>query len=219
MRIQNCFDSNLAYMDHSLPPLGLFLQIKLNFLSLSQAHLLKHKERYFKRNWSKIQKLLLFPIIKPSPHKRPTFDNKRQTRVFWQTKSLTLLFSKFSSGSWSISFFGLIFSPFGIKHQNGINFGPFNPIASPKSSTKSKKAIRVDRWTWSELLSHRSAVEVLHGPSPPFSFQSTFETKSSKLKHMVSLKGSSCSTSPPKYVHDLQMDLRGPGSACTTWAP
>jgi tetrahydromethanopterin S-methyltransferase subunit C len=35
-----------------------------------------------------------------------------------------------------------IFSPFGIKHQNGINLGPFNPIASPKSSNKSTKAIR-----------------------------------------------------------------------------
>jgi hypothetical protein len=40
-----------------------------------------------------------------------------------------------------------------------------------------------------------------------FHFQSTFETKSSKLKHMVSRKGLSCSTSPPKYVHHLQMDL------------
>jgi hypothetical protein len=50
MRTQNCFDSNLAYMDHSLPPLGLFLQINLNFLSLSQTRLLKHKERYFKLN-------------------------------------------------------------------------------------------------------------------------------------------------------------------------
>jgi hypothetical protein len=29
----------LAYMDHSLPPLGLFLQIDLNFLTLSQTHL------------------------------------------------------------------------------------------------------------------------------------------------------------------------------------
>ena len=128
IRTQNCFDSNLTYMDHSLPPLGLFLQIKLNFLSLSQTHLLKHKERSFKRNWSKIQKLPLFPIIKYSPHKRSTFDNKRQTRVFWQTKTLTLLFSKFSSGSWSISCFGLIFSPFGIKHQNGIIFGPLTPL-------------------------------------------------------------------------------------------
>ena len=117
MRTRICFDSNLAYLDHSLPPLGLFLQIKLNFLSLSQTHLLKHKESYFKRNWSKIQKLPLFPIIKPSPH-------KRQIRVFWQTKTLTLLFSKFTSGSWSIYCFGLIFSPFGIKHQNMIIIGP-----------------------------------------------------------------------------------------------
>jgi hypothetical protein len=32
IRTRICFDSNLAYLDHSLPPLGLFLQIKLNFL-------------------------------------------------------------------------------------------------------------------------------------------------------------------------------------------
>jgi hypothetical protein len=74
---QICFDSNLAYLDHSLPPLGLFLQIKLNFLSLSKIHLLRHRERYSKRNWSKIQKLPLFSIIKHSPHKRPIFDNNR----------------------------------------------------------------------------------------------------------------------------------------------
>jgi hypothetical protein len=50
MRTKFVFDSNLAYLDHSLPPLGLFLQIKLNFLSLSQIHLLRHRERYSKRN-------------------------------------------------------------------------------------------------------------------------------------------------------------------------
>jgi hypothetical protein len=43
---QIVFDSNLAYLDHSLPPLGLFLQIKFIFLSLSQTHLFEHKERY-----------------------------------------------------------------------------------------------------------------------------------------------------------------------------
>ena len=32
---QIVFDSNLAYLDHSLPPLGLFLQIKIIFLPLS----------------------------------------------------------------------------------------------------------------------------------------------------------------------------------------
>jgi hypothetical protein len=62
-----------------------------------------------------------------------------------------------------------------------------------------------------KLLFHQSAVEVLHGPSPPFPFQTTFETKLSKLKHTVSLKGSSCSTSPLKFVHHLQRtcEVRG----------
>jgi hypothetical protein len=50
LRTQICFESNLAYLDHSLPPLGLFLKIKLNFLSLSQIHLLRPRERYSKRN-------------------------------------------------------------------------------------------------------------------------------------------------------------------------
>jgi hypothetical protein len=118
---RNVFDSNLAYLDHPLPPLGLFLQINFNFLSLSQTRLLRHQERYSKRNWSKIQQLPLFPIIKHSPHKRPTFDKKRHLENFDKTKVLTLLFSKFSSGSWSICF-SLNFSPFGIKHQNGIIF-------------------------------------------------------------------------------------------------
>jgi hypothetical protein len=45
---QIVFDSNLAYLDHSLPPLGLFLQINFIFLSLSQTHLFGHKERYSK---------------------------------------------------------------------------------------------------------------------------------------------------------------------------
>jgi hypothetical protein len=43
---QIVLNSNLAYLDHSLPPLGLFLQIKIIFLFLSQTHMLRHKERY-----------------------------------------------------------------------------------------------------------------------------------------------------------------------------
>jgi hypothetical protein len=39
------FAQVLTYLDHSLPPLGLFLQIKFIFLSLSQTHLFGHKER------------------------------------------------------------------------------------------------------------------------------------------------------------------------------
>jgi hypothetical protein len=43
---QIIFAQDLTYLDHSLPPLGLFLQIKFIFLSLSQTHLFGHKERY-----------------------------------------------------------------------------------------------------------------------------------------------------------------------------
>jgi hypothetical protein len=31
MRAQICFDSNLAYMDHSLPPLGFFFENQTQF--------------------------------------------------------------------------------------------------------------------------------------------------------------------------------------------
>jgi hypothetical protein len=53
---QIVFDSNLAYLDHSLPQLGLFLQIKLIFLSLSQTHLFRHKERYSNGKFDQVPK-------------------------------------------------------------------------------------------------------------------------------------------------------------------
>ena len=130
--------SFLAYMDHPLPPLGLFLQIKLNFLSLSQIHLLSHRERYSKKNWSLIQKLPLFPIINTSPHKRPTFDKRDNARVLTNQK-LYPCFQSFSSGSWSIYCFGLYFLPLWHQAPKQDQSWPFNPIASPKSSTKSKR--------------------------------------------------------------------------------
>jgi hypothetical protein len=57
---QIVFDSNLAYLDHSLPQLGLFLQIKFFFLPLSQTHLFGHKERYSKRKIDQVPKNSLF---------------------------------------------------------------------------------------------------------------------------------------------------------------
>jgi hypothetical protein len=39
------FPQILTYLDQSLPPLGLFLQIKFIFLSLIQTHLFGHQER------------------------------------------------------------------------------------------------------------------------------------------------------------------------------
>jgi hypothetical protein len=70
---QIVFDSNLAYLDHPLSPLGLFLQIKFIFLSLSQTYLFGHKERYSKSEIVQDPKTPPFPIIINSPHKRPNF--------------------------------------------------------------------------------------------------------------------------------------------------
>jgi hypothetical protein len=84
------FPQILTYLDQSLPPLGLFLQIKFIFLSLIQTHLFGHKERKSKSEIDQVPKTPPFPIIINSPHKRPNFD---------KSKVLTLLFSKYSSGS------------------------------------------------------------------------------------------------------------------------
>jgi hypothetical protein len=93
---QIVFDSNLAYLDHSLPPLGLFLQIKFIFLSLIQTHLFRHIERYFNQKIDQVPKTPLFAIIKNSPPQEAKFCNKS---ILVKSKILTLLFSKFSSGS------------------------------------------------------------------------------------------------------------------------
>jgi hypothetical protein len=88
MKTQYSFDSYLAYMDHSLPPLGLFLQIKLNFLSLSQFTFRDIKRGIPKEIDQGFQKLPLFPIINTSPHK--SFD---------KPKALFYYFQNFSRGS------------------------------------------------------------------------------------------------------------------------
>jgi hypothetical protein len=69
---QIVFANDLAYLDHSLPPLGLFLQINF-FLSLSQTHLFGQIKRYSKRKIDQVPKTPPFPIIKILPHKRPNF--------------------------------------------------------------------------------------------------------------------------------------------------
>jgi hypothetical protein len=62
-----------------LPPLGLFLQIKFFFLSISQTHLFGQIERYSKSKIYQVPKTSPFPIIKIIPHKRPKFA----IRGFW----------------------------------------------------------------------------------------------------------------------------------------
>jgi hypothetical protein len=73
---QIVFDYYLAYLDHSLPPLGLFLQIKFIFLSLSRTHLFGQIKRCSKRKIDEVPKTPPFPMIKNSPPQETKFCNK-----------------------------------------------------------------------------------------------------------------------------------------------
>jgi hypothetical protein len=64
---QIVFANDFAYLDHSLPPLGLFLQIKFFFLSLSQTHLLGQIKRYFKRKIDQVTETPPFSHNQNSP--------------------------------------------------------------------------------------------------------------------------------------------------------
>jgi hypothetical protein len=79
---QIVFDYNLAYLDRSLPPLGLFLQIKFIFLSLSQTHLFGNIKSYSKSKNDQVPKTPPFSHNQNSPHQRPNFAIK----VFWTNK-------------------------------------------------------------------------------------------------------------------------------------
>jgi hypothetical protein len=115
-------------MDHPLPPLGLFLQIKLKSLSLSQTHMLKHKESHSKEIDQRFKKLPLFPIITTSSHKKPTFDKRDNKRVLTNQKLYSTIFKISQVVADPFIALAFIFSPFGIKHQNGINLGPLTPL-------------------------------------------------------------------------------------------
>ena len=119
IRTQNCFDSNLAYMDHSLPPLG-FVFANQTQISISKSKRVIPKERF--------QKLPLFPIINTSPHKRPTFDKRDNKRDLTNQKLYSTVFKISQVVADPFITLAFIFSPFGIKHQNGINLGPLTPL-------------------------------------------------------------------------------------------
>jgi hypothetical protein len=93
---QIVFTLILAYLDPSLPPLGLFLQIKFIFLYLSQTHLFGNKERYSKSENDQDPKTPHFSHNHKFSPQETKFCNKS---ILANQKILTLLFSKFSSGS------------------------------------------------------------------------------------------------------------------------
>jgi hypothetical protein len=77
---------------------------------------------------SRFQKLPLFPIINTSPHKSPTFDKRDNKRVLTNQKLYSTIFKTSQVVADPFIALAFIFSPFGIKHQNGINLGPLTSL-------------------------------------------------------------------------------------------
>jgi hypothetical protein len=207
MKTQNCFDSYLAYMDHSLPPLGLFLQIKLKFLSLSQPHMLRYKESCSNWIWSKISKTPLFPLLSLLPTRDQLLTIRGKQEYFDKQKTLTLLFKK--SQVVADPFIALAF--FSPPLASSTKTGSILALLTPLPHQNLQLRVKRQEEYKDELgrsysfigVQWKSFMVQVH----LFPFKTPFETRLSKLKHTVSLKGSSCSTSPPKFVHHLQMDL------------
>jgi hypothetical protein len=174
---QIIFTQDLTYLDHSLPPLGLFLQIKFIFQEW---------------NWSSV-KNSPFSHNQNSPPQETKFCNKS---ILDKSKILTLLLLKFTSGSWSICF-GLNFSPFGMKHQNGIIFGPLTPLPHQKCQFRAKRQLEHKNELGSNYTNTGVQWKSLHRPSPHFSFNAPFRLHQVYSNNQVSLKRSSCNTSPP----------------------
>ena len=104
-------------------------------ISKSNTHVEAYRELAQKRLIKDFKNSPFFFIINTSPHKRPTFDKRDNTRVLTNQKLYSTIF-KISSTIFKISqvvadpfiTLAFIFSPFGIKHQNGINLGPLTPL-------------------------------------------------------------------------------------------
>ena len=154
-----------------------FIFIK-QILSLSQTHLFGQIQRYSKSKIDQVPKTFPFSHNQNSPHKRLNFANKR---ILDKIQISTLLFLKFTSG-WLIHLlWPLSFSPFGIKHQNGIAFGPLTPLPHQNVKQKRNDNENTIRNLGQDTF-YRSAVEALSLSKFTFPFQCSLETTSSVLK-------------------------------------
>jgi hypothetical protein len=73
------------------------------------------------------------------------------------------------------------FSPFGIKHQNGVTFGPLTPLPHKNVKYEQKGNENITKNLGQDTF-YRNAVEALSMSKFTFPFQYSFEIASSALK-------------------------------------
>ena len=138
-------------------------------ISKSNTLVWANQERFQWKNWSST-KNSPFPIIKNSPPQETKFCNKS---ILDKSKILTLLFSKVHNKWLANPFcFGLNFSPFGIKHQNGIILGPLTPLPHQKCQLRAKRQLEHKNELRIKYTNTGVQWKSLHGPSSHFPFNS-----------------------------------------------
>jgi hypothetical protein len=162
------------------------------FLSLSQTHLFGQIKRCSKRKLIKYQKLPLFPIIKNSPPQETKFCN---LSILTKSNSNSTIFKilKWLADPFALA---LISPPLALSTKTG-SFWPFNLIASPKMSIPSKRQLGHTNELGSNYTNTGVQWKSLHCPSPHFPFNAPFRLHQVYSNNQVSLKRSSCITSPP----------------------
>jgi hypothetical protein len=84
--------------------------------------------------------------------------------------------------------FGLNFSSFGIKHQNGIIIGPLTPLPHQKCQLRAKRQYEYKNELGGEYTNTGVQWKSLHGPSSPFPFNPPLRLYQVHLNTKVSLQ-------------------------------
>jgi hypothetical protein len=100
----------------------------------------------------------------------------------------------------------LISPPLALSTKTGSSW-PSNPITSPKCQLRVKRQIEHKNEHGINYTNTGVQWKSFHCPSSPFPFNALLRLHQVYSNKQISLKGSSCSTSPPKYVHHSHMDL------------
>jgi hypothetical protein len=177
------FYYNLAYLDHSLPPLGLFLQIKFFFLSLGQTHLFGQNERYSKRKNDQVPKTPPFSHNQNSPPQETKFCNK----YFGQIKSANSIVVKIHKWLADPFALALISPPLALSTKMGSFLAHLTPLPHQKCQLRAKRQIEHKNELGIKYTSTGVQWKSLQRPSPfSLSMHLSYYIRSTQTNRLVS---------------------------------
>jgi hypothetical protein len=158
----------------------------------------------FSHNQKSVPKTPPFSHNQNYPPQETKFCNKS---ILDKSQILTLLFFKFLKWLADPVALALISPPLALSTKTGSLLAPLTPLPHQKCQLRAKRQQDLKYDFGSKYTNNEVQWKSFHCPSSPFPFNAPLRLHQVYSTKLVSLKGSSCSTSPPKYVHHLHMDL------------